>query len=91
MTRIDAVCYQTSFNQKTYFRKQVVTDAKVEIAKMVSAWGGYRGRMGGPGCGAGAGQHVVINDPNRLVPVQITIPGHMLQIGGATRSRSSPR
>jgi len=41
-------------------------------SKMAAARGGYRGGMGGPGGAAGSGQHVVINDPNRLVPVQIT-------------------
>ena len=32
---------------------------------------GARAGFGGRG---GAGQHVVISDPNRMVPVQITIP-----------------
>ena len=49
-------------------------DAAALDSKMAAARGGYRGGMGGPGGVAGAGQHVVINDPNRLVPVQITIP-----------------
>ena len=47
-------------------------DAAALDSKMAAARGGYRGAMGG--AGGGAGQHVVINDPNRLVPVQITIP-----------------
>merc|ERR1711893_337607 len=49
-------------------------DAAALDSKMAAARGGYRGGMGGPGGAVGAGQHVVINDPNRLVPVQITIP-----------------
>ena len=40
---------------------------QVLLQVTATVWGGY-------GSGGGAGQHVVINDPNRLVPVQITIP-----------------
>merc|ERR1719435_916056 len=38
---------------------------------MAGARGGFGGRMP---AGQSSTQHVVISDPNRLVPVQITIP-----------------
>ena len=56
---------------KAVEQPQMGNDAAALDSKMAAARGGYRG---GPGGVAGAGQHVVINDPNRLVPVQITIP-----------------
>ena len=59
---------------KAVEQPQMGNDAAALDSKMAAARGGYRGGMVGPGGAAGAGQHVVINDPNRLVPVQITIP-----------------
>ena len=59
---------------KAVEQPQMGNDAAALDSKMAAARGGYRGGMGGPGGAAGSGQHVVINDPNRLVPVQITIP-----------------
>ena len=44
-------------------------DAAALDSKMAGSRSGYN-RVGG----VGATSHVVINDPNRLVPVQITIP-----------------
>ena len=57
---------------KAVEQPQMGNDAAALDSKTAAARGGYRGGVGGPGGAAGAGQHVVINDPNRLVPVQIT-------------------
>ena len=53
---------------KAVEQPQMGNDAAALDSKMAGARGGYN-RMA-----AGGTQHVVINDPNRLVPVQITIP-----------------
>ena len=57
---------------KAVEQPQTGNDAAALDSKMAGARAGYNNRMGGAGGGT---QHVVINDPNRLVPVQITIPG----------------
>jgi len=53
---------------KAIEQPQMTSDAAALDSKMAGARGGYGGRP------AGGTNHVVINDPNRLVPVQITIP-----------------
>jgi len=53
---------------KAIEQPQLQNDAAALDSKMAGARGGY-GRMP-----PGGTQHVVISDPNRLVPVQITIP-----------------
>ena len=54
---------------KAVEQPQMGNDAAALDSKMVGSRSGYN-RVGG----VGATSHVVINDPNRLVPVQITIP-----------------
>ena len=58
---------------KAVEQPQMSNDAAALDSKMAGARSGYN-RVGGGGGGGGATSHVVINDPNRLVPVQITIP-----------------
>merc|ERR1712098_834266 len=53
---------------KAVEQPQMGNDAAALDSKMAGARGGYNQMA------AGGTQHVVINDPNRLVPVQITIP-----------------
>ena len=59
---------------KAVEQPQVSNDAAALDSKMAGARSGYNRVGGGGGGGGGATSHVVINDPNRLVPVQITIP-----------------
>jgi len=58
---------------KAIEQPQVPNDAAALDSKMAGARGGFGGRLP-PGQTGPSTQHVVISDPNRLVPVQITIP-----------------
>ena len=59
------------FYQKLEASKAIEPPHSSDAAALDSKMAGARAGFGGRG---GAGQHVVISDPNRMVPVQITIP-----------------
>ena len=76
---------------KAVEQPQVSNDAAALDSKMAGARSGYS-RVGGGGGGGGGGatSHVVINDPNRLVPVQITIPAQQGNPSSQPRALTVP-